>query len=248
MPVPEFLAECFAVRRVFGRFTAVDGVDLTVGPGEVVGLLGANGAGKTTLIRMLLGLLPVSGGAVRLFGQLPSRASRRRIGYLPQGLGLYEDLTIAETLAFSRAVFGAGSGSGPDPLRRYAGMTVRDLPLGVARRAGFAQVLAHAPELLLLDEPTSGVDPLARALALGDDLADRRRRRRSHRDHAQHGGSGGVHAPGGDGPGRGSPRARPRRSPARPDGGGARRGLGRRAPAARGGRAAGHPRRLTRAG
>ncbi len=163
MPVPEFLAECFAVRRVFGRFTAVDGVDLTVGPGEVVGLLGANGAGKTTLIRMLLGLLPVSGGAVRLFGQLPSRASRRRIGYLPQGLGLYEDLTIAENLAFSRAVFGAGSGSGPDPLRRYAGMTVRDLPLGVARRAGFAQVLAHAPELLLLDEPTSGVDPLARA-------------------------------------------------------------------------------------
>jgi ABC-type multidrug transport system ATPase subunit len=165
--MPEILAEAIRVRRVFGRYTAVDGVDLTVGPGEVVGLLGANGAGKTTLIRMLLGLLAVSGGAVRLFGQRPSRASRRRVGYLPQGLGLYDDLTIAENLAFSRAVFGTASAAPgrdvPDPLRRYARTTVRDLPLGVARRAGFAQVLAHAPELLLLDEPTSGVDPLARA-------------------------------------------------------------------------------------
>jgi ABC-type multidrug transport system ATPase subunit len=162
--VAELLAEAAGVRRVFGRFTAVDGVDLTVGPGEIVGLLGANGAGKTTLIRVLLGLLPVSGGSVRLFGQPPSRATRRRVGYLPQGLGLYDDLTIEENLAFSRAVFGArGKPAEPDPLRRYERVAVRDLPLGVARRAGFAQVLAHQPDLLLLDEPTSGVDPLARA-------------------------------------------------------------------------------------
>ena len=165
----EILAECAGASRVFGRFTAVDGVDLAVGSGEVVGLLGANGAGKTTLIRMLLGLLPVSGGSVRLFGQPPSRASRRRVGYLPQGLGLYDDLTITENLAFSRTVFagaGASAGTGPDlpdSLRRYARVAVRNLPLGVARRAAFAQVLAHAPDLLLLDEPTSGVDPLARA-------------------------------------------------------------------------------------
>jgi len=171
--VPEMLAEAAGVRRVFGRFTALDGVDLAVGPGEVVGLLGANGAGKTTLIRMLLGLLPVSGGSVRLFGRPPSRATRRRVGYLPQGLGLYDDLTVAENLAFSRAVFaaaGARAGAGPrsprggsDSLRRYAAVPVRDLPLGVTRRAAFAQVLDHAPDLLLLDEPTSGVDPLARA-------------------------------------------------------------------------------------
>lgn len=178
--MPEMLAECAGVSRVFGRFTAVDGVDLAVGRGEVVGLLGANGAGKTTLIRMLLGLLPASAGSVRLFGQPPSRATRRRIGYLPQGLGLYEDLTISENLAFSRAVFGdatsrgtvpggaasvpgSDAAGGPDSLRRFAAVRVRDLPLGVARRAAFAQVLAHAPELLLLDEPTSGVDPLARA-------------------------------------------------------------------------------------
>jgi ABC-2 type transport system ATP-binding protein/ribosome-dependent ATPase len=172
VPVPEILAEGAGVSKVFGRFTAVDRVDLAVGSGEVVGLLGANGAGKTTLIRMLLGLLPVSSGSVRLFGQPPSRASRRRVGYLPQGLGLYDDLTIAENLAFSRAVFAglvpAHGGNGPDQdlpdsLRRYAAVVVRDLPLGVARRAAFAQVLAHSPELLLLDEPTSGVDPLARA-------------------------------------------------------------------------------------
>jgi ABC-2 type transport system ATP-binding protein len=162
--MPEPLAECAGVTRRFGRLTVVDGVDLTVGPGEVVGLLGANGAGKTTLIRMLLGLLPVSAGSVRLFGRLPSRASRRRIGYVPQGLGLYEDLTVAENLAFSRAVFtGSGRGGVPDALRRYAGLCVRDLPLGVARRAAFTAALEHAPELLLLDEPTSGVDPLGRA-------------------------------------------------------------------------------------
>jgi len=171
--MPEPLAECAAVTRVFGRLTVVDQVDLAVGPGEMVGLLGANGAGKTTLIRMLLGLLPVSAGSVRLFGRPPSRASRRRIGYVPQTLGLYDDLTVAENLAFSRAVFSAGSRFSaapsarnkavPESLRPYAGVCVRDLPLGVARRAAFAQALEHAPELLLLDEPTSGVDPLARS-------------------------------------------------------------------------------------
>jgi len=161
--MPEPLAECAAVTKVFGRITVVDQVDLAVGPGEMVGLLGANGAGKTTLIRMLLGLLPVSAGSVRLFGRPPSRGSRRRIGYVPQTLGLYDDLTVAENLAFSRAVFSTRSAGVPESLRPYAGVCVRDLPLGVARRAAFAQALEHAPELLLLDEPTSGVDPLARS-------------------------------------------------------------------------------------
>jgi ABC-2 type transport system ATP-binding protein len=165
--MPEPLAECAGVTKDFRGLTVVDRVDLTVGPGEVVGLLGANGAGKTTLIRMLLGLLPVSGGSVRLFGRPPSRATRRRIGYVPQTLGLYDDLTVAENLAFSRAVFpaapGAQNGPVPESLRPYARVCVRDLPLGVARRAAFAQALGHRPELLLLDEPTSGVDPLARS-------------------------------------------------------------------------------------
>ncbi len=160
--MPERLAECVAATKTFGTFTAVDRVDLRVDPGEVVGLLGANGAGKTTLIKMLLGLLPTSSGSVRLFGQAPSRATRRRIGYLPQSLGLYDDLTVADNLTFSAAVFGAPRDV-PASLMPYAGTLVRDLPLGVARRVAFAQALAHAPDLLLLDEPTSGVDPLARA-------------------------------------------------------------------------------------
>jgi ABC-2 type transport system ATP-binding protein/ribosome-dependent ATPase len=165
-----------AVSRRFGGFTAVDGVDLAIGPGEVVGLLGANGAGKTTLIRMLLGLLPASAGQVRLFGGPPSRQARRRLGYVPQGLGLYDDLTPAENLAFTAAVFGAGRPAGAAPseaappeaappaaVRRYGRELVGDLPLGVQRRVAFAAALQHHPDLLILDEPTSGVDPLARA-------------------------------------------------------------------------------------
>jgi ABC-2 type transport system ATP-binding protein len=159
------LAQCAAVTRRFGQFTAVDHVDLRVDPGEIVGLLGANGAGKTTLIRLLLGLVPASAGDVALFGAPPSRDTRRRIGYLPQGLGLYDDLTPAENLEFSRAVFGGGQDQAelPGSLRSYAGTVVGSLPLGVQRRVAFAQVLAHRPDLLFLDEPTSGVDPLGRA-------------------------------------------------------------------------------------
>ncbi len=142
----------------------MDGVDLRLGRGEVVGLLGANGAGKTTLIRMLLGLLPATAGEVRLFGGPPSRQARRRVGYVPQTLGLYDDLTAEENLAFSAAVFGEGARATlPAPLSGYGRVLVGDLPLGVQRRVAFSAALGHRPDLLILDEPTSGVDPLARA-------------------------------------------------------------------------------------
>ncbi len=159
----ELLAQSIGATRVFGHFAAVCDVDLQVAPREVVGLLGANGAGKTTLIRMLLGLLPPSRGEVRLFGQLPSIDTRRRLGYLPQGLGLYDDLTPAENMAFARAAFGGEGGELPAGLERMSGIPVGRLPLGVQRRVAFAQALGHRPDLLVLDEPTSGVDPLARA-------------------------------------------------------------------------------------
>src|SRR6185437_4407240 len=158
---PAALAECGAVTRSFGSFTAVREVSLRVGPGEIVGLLGANGAGKTTLIRMLLGLLHSSSGTVALFGQPPSRQTRRRLGYVPQSLGLYDDLTVAENLAFSAAVFGVPDSpvpvsAGPAPTAppstvppptapRLTGsltagrVPTGQLPLGVQRRAAFAQ-------------------------------------------------------------------------------------------------------------
>ena len=174
MSVTVPLAETRGATRRFGTFTAVDGVQLTVLPGEVVGLLGANGAGKTTLIRCLLGLIRISDGDVRLFGLPPSRATRARLGYVPQGLGLYEDLTVAENLAFCARAFAArghgGNGAPPadslaadEELAAVRDRTVGDLPLGLRRRVAFAAALAHRPDLLVLDEPTSGVDPLGRA-------------------------------------------------------------------------------------
>jgi ABC-2 type transport system ATP-binding protein len=157
------LASAEGATRRFGELLAVDAVDLTVAAGEVVGLIGANGSGKTTLIRMLLGLLAPSAGRVRLFGEPPSRRTRARLGYVPQSLGLYEDLTVAENLAFSAAAYGSAGAVLEGDLAEARDVLVRDLPLGLRRRAAFAIALAHHPDLLVLDEPTSGVDPLARA-------------------------------------------------------------------------------------
>ena len=156
------LAQCVRATKRFGSFTAVSQVDLVVEPGEIVGLLGANGAGKTTLIRMLLGLIPATEGEVALFGEPPSRRTRRRLGYVPQGLGLYDDLTAAENMEFTAAIFGPGSGADATAVP-YGQQLVGSLPLGAQRRVAFAQALSHQPDLLMLDEPTSGVDPLGRA-------------------------------------------------------------------------------------
>lgn len=149
------------VTRRFGSFVAVRDVDLDVERGEVVGLVGANGAGKTTLIRMILGLLEPSAGAIRLFGERQSRAQRRRVGYVPQNLGLYRDLTATENLSFSAATFGVVPASLPTATEDAL---VAELALGLRRRIAFAAATQHDPDLLVLDEPTSGVSPLARSL------------------------------------------------------------------------------------
>ena len=159
----DILAQASKATKVFGPFTAVSAVDLAVGRGEVVGLLGANGAGKTTLIRLLLGLLRPSDGAVRLFGSPPSIATRRPVGYVPQALGLYASLTVAENWAFTAAAFRNAGAPVPAGISRWKNELVAGLPLGVQRQVAFAVALSHRPELLILDEPTSGVGPLGRA-------------------------------------------------------------------------------------
>ena len=157
------------VSRTFGAFTAVQDVTMRVGPGEVVGLLGANGAGKTTLIRMLLGLIATSRGEVELLCGEPDLEHRRRLGYVPQGLGLYGDLTVTENLTFAAQAYEAAQPELPPALRPVAGRLVAQLPLGLQRQVAFLSALAHDPEVLVLDEPTSGVDALARA-ALWDTI------------------------------------------------------------------------------
>ena len=157
------LAQARAVSMRFGAATVVDSVSLAVENGEVVGLLGANGAGKTTLIRLLLGLLRASGGTVTLLGSRPCIATRRRVGYVPQTLGLYPDLSVRENWAFTASAYRAGRHPVPDAIAAWSDELAGTLPLGTQRRVAFALALSHHPELLVLDEPTSGVGPLSAA-------------------------------------------------------------------------------------
>jgi ABC-2 type transport system ATP-binding protein len=160
-------ASLLAVRRIgqrFGQLQALEDVDLDVQPGEVVGLIGANGAGKTTLIRIAMGVLLPTSGEASLFGEVPSREMRRRVGYMPQGLGLYDDLTVGENLSFVARSFGVADAPATDSeVTSSRDRLVGELPLGVRRRVAFAATLSHCPELLVLDEPTSGVGALGRA-------------------------------------------------------------------------------------
>ncbi len=161
------------VRR-FGDFVAVDRVSFSVCRGEVFGLLGANGAGKSTTFRMLCGLLPLSSGAVSVAGHDLSRAApeaRSRIGYMAQKFSLYGDLSVAQNLKFFSSAYGLRGSQQRQrldwaletfELAPYRDSNAADLPLGYKQRLAFATALMHEPEILFLDEPTSGVDPLAR--------------------------------------------------------------------------------------
>ncbi len=163
--------EARSLTRRFRDNVAVDDVTFQVDFGEVVGLLGANGAGKTTTIRILAGLLPPTSGQAFLLGSPPSRASRRRLGYVPQGLGLYGDLTVRENLAFAASAFGVEPATLIDPLAGASDRIVSNLPLGLQRQLSFVTALQHDPEVLILDEPTSGVGALA-AARLWDRIRD----------------------------------------------------------------------------
>ena len=156
-------ASAVSVTKRFGHHVALDDVGLEVRRGEIVGLIGANGAGKTTLLRILLGLERADDGSVALFGRQPDNASRRRLGYVPQGLGLYTTLSVRENVAFLSRVYGIPRPVLPPALQAVSASLVSDIGLGRQRQLAFALALSHSPELLVLDEPTSGVDPLGRA-------------------------------------------------------------------------------------
>jgi ABC-2 type transport system ATP-binding protein len=160
--------------RRFGSFTAVDRVTFDVRRGEIFGLLGPNGAGKTTTFRMLCGLLPASGGTLQVAGTdlRHARASaRQHIGYVAQKFSLYGQLSVAENLKFFASAYGLRAGRKRDridwamqqfQLRPVARLASGQLPGGYKQRLAMAAALLHEPQILFLDEPTSGADPLAR--------------------------------------------------------------------------------------
>jgi ABC-2 type transport system ATP-binding protein len=161
------------VRR-FGTFVAVDHVSFEVQRGEIFGLLGPNGAGKTTTFRMLCGLLPATSGALRVAGvdlRYARASARQHIGYVAQKFSLYGQLTATENLGFFASAYGL-RGSRKQAridwaiqqfeLGRFAGLATAQLPGGYKQRLAMAAALMHDPEILFLDEPTSGADPMAR--------------------------------------------------------------------------------------
>jgi ABC-type multidrug transport system ATPase subunit len=159
-------------RRSFGKNKAVDGVDLQLGTG-VFGLLGPNGAGKTSLLRMLATVLPPTSGEILLLDQDPRRPAprreiRRRLGYLPQNLGYYPSFTVVEFIEYFALLKEMPSAAVPRAvatavervdLGAKAKARLRTLSGGMLRRVGIAQAIVNDPELLLLDEPTAGLDP-----------------------------------------------------------------------------------------
>lgn len=158
----------------FGDFTAVDRVSFRIRRGEIFGFLGSNGCGKSTTMKMLTGLLPASEGTARLFGSVVDSsdiATRRRVGYMSQAFSLYSELTVRQNLVLHARLFHVPEAA---IAARVAEMAARfnlgdvidalpdSLPLGVRQRLSLAVAMVHQPELLILDEPTSGVDPIER--------------------------------------------------------------------------------------
>ena len=158
----------------FGDFTAVDHVNFRIRRGEIFGFLGSNGSGKTTTMKMLTGLLPPSDGEAWLFGQkVDARdiATRRRVGYMSQAFSLYSELSVEQNLVLHARLFSVPESMIPtrvsELMARFGLDGVPDalpdkLPLGMRQRLSLAVAMVHQPELLILDEPTSGVDPVAR--------------------------------------------------------------------------------------
>ena len=152
----------------FGHVRALDGLDLEVRVGEVLGLVGPNGAGKTTFIRAVAGLVPPAGGRLTVLGHPPGRRVADRLGYMTQAPALYEDLTVVENIEFFGRIYGltrSGTQERADELFELLRLTdktdtpVRSLSGGQRQLTNLAAAMIHGPQILLLDEPTVGIDP-----------------------------------------------------------------------------------------
>ena len=173
-PASAAAIETRELTKRFGSFTAVDKVSFSVERGEVFGLLGPNGAGKTTTFRMLCGLLPPSGGVLKVAGvdvRLAGAAARTRLGYVAQKFSLYGALTVRENLEFFASAYGLRGAVRREridwamrqfDLEQHESSPSGQLPGGFKQRLAMGAALLHEPDILFLDEPTSGADPLAR--------------------------------------------------------------------------------------
>jgi ABC-2 type transport system ATP-binding protein len=174
-PVPdEPIIAIKGLRKEFGDFVAVDDISFSVAEGEIFGFIGPNGSGKSTSIRMLLGLLTPTGGGGSVLGYdiaRDSEAIRRRIGYMAQRFSLYDELTAGENIRFYAGIYGLHGATARQRIAEaldLVGLTgvdnrqTGDLSTGWRQRLGLACALVHRPRLLFLDEPTGGVDPVAR--------------------------------------------------------------------------------------
>ncbi len=169
-----FAIEASDLTMRFGDFVAVDHVNFQIRRGEIFGFIGSNGCGKTTTMKMLTGLLKPSEGRAMLFGnEIDARdiSTRRKVGYMPQSFSLYSELSVQQNLVLHAQLFSIPAANIPDRiaqmLKRFDLEGVADampdnLPLGIRQRLSMAVAMVHKPELLILDEPTSGVDPIAR--------------------------------------------------------------------------------------
>ncbi|SFD28791.1 ribosome-associated ATPase/putative transporter RbbA [Massilia yuzhufengensis] len=182
-PLADAVVEARGLSRRFGDFVAVRDVSFRIARGEIFGFIGSNGCGKSTTMKMLTGLLAPSSGEAWVLGQQVERhdlASRRRVGYMSQGFSLYHELSVRQNLLLHARLFDLPEDAGhrrcADLAQRFGLEPVLDampdaLPLGMRQRLSLAVALVHGPELLILDEPTSGVDPVARDGFWGEMLA-----------------------------------------------------------------------------